>query len=622
MLTAFDTETTGLHLYTEHRMFTFSQCDAEDGGNGAAYREDETDNYESKLGALFSGDSQLLMHNAKFDLTAAWQGFPWLEHCKPGIWGVPFHDTMLMAAIVRNDAEKGLKPLAWQIFGYPTDDQSAIKAHLTGGRNYADVPKHLMDAYQIADVERTALLYHCFWPQIKANPGFLWNYQLERALIRPTMRMEAYGMTLDPAAVETLHAWLEDEIAKADEIIPAGYNHASPKDVNKWLYSDLGLPILKRSKKTKEASADKTTLTELLEQLQFMAANGAQDDVVTAMHAIKCIGALMMKRSYTTGRTTIRKYRELADKRLIIHPSINTHQALTGRESCSDPNLQNVAKPGKAANPYEVPARSCFKPHPGYVNFHVDYAGIEMVLAIQASKEPEMIDLLHRRAQVKNPDSLDPQIDPHALASTVFYQNYMALERGTMKVKRGSAKNGQFCVVYGGGDKKLAMTLVLPWHEGKGAKARYSMRFPKIMGLGTALKEELRRDGFITNSFGKRLYLTREKAHAVVNYRIQSDAGIIIKIAQVRVDELLQRLTGGRWRLVLPIHDEIIISAPREDMPFAKEILRQVREVMISIEQMVVPLEVEFGISTESWNKVEDFDIWDGMPEACGLGRI
>ena len=619
MLTAFDTETTGLALYRDDKVFAFSQCDPAT-GEGEVYREDDTLDFGGKLESLFLGeDSQLLMHNAKFDLTAAWQYLGGGDALAEGILDTPFHDTMLMAAIIRNDATKSLKPLAWEICGFPQDDAAAIKAFLRGGDDYSQVPKELMHPYQLADVQRTSILYHYFWPKIKADAKNLWNYQLERSLIVPTIRMESYGMRLNLKAVDRLLAWLDKEVTEARGIIPHWCNPKSSTNVRKWLFTNepecLGLPVRKVSKKTKEASADKTALTELLGDLRLMENMGGSD-AATATGVIRSIGALMKHRSYSVGKTTIEKYRELADAGNIIHSTINTHQATTGRESSQDPNLQNVAKPGKAANPYEVPARSCFAPKLGHVNFHVDYAGIEIVLAIQASKEPEMIDLLHRRSQERYPNSLDPLIDPHALASTVFYPEYTGLDKAAMKIKRGSAKNGQFCIIYGGGEKKLAMTLVLPWHLGKPASARYKTRFPKIMGLGAALHAELKAAGFITNSFGKKLYMTREKAHAAVNYYIQSDAAIILKIAQVRVDALLRKLTGDRWRLVLPIHDELIISAPREDLRYAPEILQQVRQVMIQIEQMVVPLEVEFGISTASWNEVKEYDIWKGLVAA------
>lgn len=618
MLTAFDTETTGLALYRGDKVFAFSECDP-DTGEGNVYRDD-TPNFAGKMESLFLGeDPRLLMHNAKFDLTAVCQFFGGSDATRELFLDTPFHDTMLMAAIVRNDATKSLKPLAWEICGFPQDDAAAIKAFLRGGTDYSQVPAELMTPYQLADVQRTSILYHYFWPKIKGNAANLWNYQLERALIVPTIRMESYGMRLIPKAVDRLLTWLEKEVGDARAAIPRWCNPKSSVNVRKWLFTDgedcLNLPPRKVSKKTKEASADKTVLAELLGDLKLMAGMG-DSDAVAATHAIRSLEALAKHRSYSVGKTMVEKYRDLADVYMHVHPTLNTHQAVTGRESSQDPNLQNVAKPGKAANPYEVPARACFAPKLGHVNFHVDYAGIEIVLAIQASKEPEMIDLLHRRTQERYPNSLDPRIDPHALASSVFYPEYAGLDKSEMKIKRGAAKNGQFCIVYGGGDKKLAMTLVLPWHLGKPAAARYKMRFPKIMGLGAALHAELKAAGYITNSFGKKLYMTREKAHAAVNYYIQSDAAIILKIAQVRVDALLRKLTGDRWRLVLPIHDELIISAPREDLRYAPEILQQVRQVMIQIEQMVVPLEVEFGISTASWNQVQEYDIWKGLVAA------
>jgi hypothetical protein len=85
-----------------------------------------------------------------------------------------------------------------------------------------------------------------------------------------------------------------------------------------------------------------------------------------------------------TGRIDL----DLSDDDNLLHPSIHPYQAVTGRESCSNPpNLYNVQKETTLRSPYPIPARSAFRPKPGYVNFHIDYAGIEPTVNYEAKKE-------------------------------------------------------------------------------------------------------------------------------------------------------------------------------------------------------------------------------------------
>ena len=105
--------------------------------------------------------------------------------------------------------------------------------------------------------------------------------------------------------------------------------------------------------------------------------------------------------------------------------------------------------------------------------------------------------------------------------------------------------------------------------------------------------------------------MPRNKAYMGTNYLIQGTAAQILKRAQVRVEALLDELTGGEAQILLPIHDEIVIEYPREMLGEAKYVMREVRKVMIDFPQFSVPLDVEFDLTTLDWATKHAFSIED-----------
>lgn len=600
---AYDTETTGLRPHRGDEMFAFSTCDP-DGRTTVVRMEDRL--ADARLRAVVGSARPLVMHNAKFDLafTEKRLGRRIAER-------VHFDDTRIMSHMLRNDHHgHGLKELTWELAGIPKDDEAEVRRYVAASKSdYSAVPREVMDRYQARDARRTMLLWLFFsWKLAERSPKLRDCYAWERDVVLPTMRLEQRGVMLDVARTRKIVADLKADAEVAATEFCALYgrrvNLGSDNALRYILYSERRMPVLALTDKSRQPSVEKEVLEELYAQ--------TRDPLLQLAVRYKA-------RRLGVGR--LEGYLKAADEEGIIHPTINTLGAkATGRESSQDPNLQNVEKEGRLKNPFPTPARRCFRPRPGFVNFHVDYAGIELRLLVHYSKDPELVREIFREGG-----------DPHALAAGIFYPPFTEEERGEYatfaedhptiaagfeawerKSKewsqlRDPAKNTNFAVPYGADAKKAAQTLGIPLTLGLKRFAEYQARFPRLCSMTRDIVATVKENGGIETTFGRFLRVPREKAYAGVNYTIQGTAAEILKRAQVRVHRLLEGATGGECGLLLPIHDELVIEWPRKRLADAPALWRKIREEMIDFPQFDVPLDVEVQVTTTDWSQKVDY---------------
>jgi len=333
----------------------------------------------------------------------------------------------------------------------------------------------------------------------------------------------------------------------------------------------------------------------------------------------------------------IQGYIDRADAGGIVHANINTCAAVTARESCNDPNLQNVEKDTGTAT--ASPARRSFRTRPGYVHFHVDYSAIEFRLLVHYSGDPELV------AEVNKPDG-----DPHALASAVWYPgddgpHWETDADGTTKLAdlygapadtfrafadmvgkerkdcRTRCKSASFGRCYGAGIDKLQALFGFPRAVMAKRYGVFRARWPRMDGLSRRITQSVKRDGYIQTAFGRKIHVPREKAYVGVNYLIQGTAASIMKAGQNRADAILTE-EFGEWRvddapgflrprLLLPIHDEIIVEWPRRLLSEAPRVLRRMAHAMTDFPRFSVPLDVEVVIASRDWAWKRPYKIAD-----------
>jgi DNA polymerase I-like protein with 3'-5' exonuclease and polymerase domains len=621
--TVFDVETTGnkggLEPYRGSRIFSYciGHLSGAMAGRVEVWRLDGKGANDPKEGwkrlkeYFANTDLIKIAHNFKFELSMLFcedsvnHG---LVVPKETVW----HDTMLLAQCWRgNELKYSLDYLTWKYGRYecPEDDivnqQSKERGEwgdvVNGKRTvipmFDRVDLDVMHRYQVADGERTMLLWEMYAPEMQKFP-VRWNdYLNEIELAKVTQRMEARGILLHRHNIDKMKTKLTADRAQTEADITQWtdgqpLNMNSGDQVAELLYNKLNYPITKLTKKGKKPSVDKDVLMEFREKMPHPA-----------------IDTIMKCRAWTKGLGALAGYERAVDAGGLVHPSIKTNHAGTGREACENPNLQNVAKDASLKTVFPVPLRSCFRAEVGEFLLFVDYAQIELRLIIDAAGEPELIQVIKDGG------------DSHHLTVECFLTPAIANkllkeDKAQYKVMRGAFKNVGFGVGYGAGDEKIAVTLARRLDEspmpgaptvGQGCKI-YRQRFPKISTFASMMIKTVKKTGLITTAFGRELNLPASEAHAGSNYLIQGTAAGILKRAQVRVQKHLDEKWTGLAQMRLPIHDELLFSVSRNALPRLKQLTGEIREIMIDMPEIKVPLDVEWKYTTTVWNKAKTLE--------------
>jgi len=607
-----DFETTGLNVYDGVKIFSYSIGYPDGEVEVCRVDRDAKTNRKNwqKLGDFFEDTStRKIAHNCKYEI-----GMTVVEDIhvpKETIW----EDTIIMSHMMQNLAPShALHNVAHDLCGYPLDIDVKVKALFKVTKSYQTIPEPIMYDYQVADAQRSMLLYQLWYPEIRQDPKLFKDYRIEIAMQQVTQRMEQFGITLDKWNTNKLLGYLEEELKKIEkesyELFGRHVNLLSNKQIGQILYSELKLPVVKKTKSGRPA-ADKEAIEILSEQYD---------------HPV--FDLISRQRAYNKGFAIVSSYKKFAGDSGIIHPNINTNGAVTGRQSSDNPNVQNVAKEAALKNKYTVAARKCFKPRPKSVLFLVDYSGIEMRLIIDATKQPYMMKLLkeggdpHAEAAKtflgriytdpvtcikygldKNPSNRKEYVqDVEELGREQAREKWYPIFR---KLLRGASKNGHFALAYGGGLHRVALTVGMSQEDFKPGFDSYKRRFPQIANFTYNMIKQVKKDGFIITPFGRKLYVPMDTAYMASNYLIQGTAAGILKRAQVALDKYLKEKWNDEIRLVIPIHDELIIDFPRKFLPYRNEILSDMAYHMTYMPEIEVPLEVEWKMTTKTWNDAE-----------------
>jgi DNA polymerase-1 len=587
---SFDTETTGLSPYQGARIFSYCYGNAETGVVEVRRLDDKNRvtkrRYKRELQALLDDTSiAKIAHNYKFDYTMLIsEGY---RIPKRTVW----HCTLLMSQLLQNlNPSHSLDYLVWELIGKSRSlAEKVYKQAKARGNRWDRVDKPLMHKYQVADGTDPLLLFFTWHPVFIKDTMLYLDYLNEIQLVKATVREEQFGVNLHWKNSNAKIIWLEEELESIQKesysLLGKYVNFNSHPQVSTLLFKRFKYPIIELDPETHQASTDKKTIIALKE-----------------IKPHRVLDLILMYRSYSSALSMLRSYQVHADPEDgTIHPIINPNEASTGRQSSENPNMQNIRK-GRVdeSNPYAVNIRDCFMRKSGYIYCFGDYSAIEMKLIIEAAKSMKMIDFMKKG------------INPHIIAANIFYGKHLPksrrfISKAESKALYDYAKNGHFCLAYGGGPEKFATTLKLPLDLAMPGLLYYQEEFPEIAFLSRDFSKQVERDGFVKTPFGRKLYLPRNKSYAGLNYFIQGTAAGILKRAQVAIDTYLQQEWDDEVRMVLPIHDELIIAIPRYLIKYQDEILYGINRCMVEIPFILVPLEVEWKKSTTTWDNTIPF---------------
>ena len=364
--------------------------------------------------------------------------------------------------------------------------------------------------------------------------------------------MKAYGEQLTGRIAELERKSYEE----ADE----AFNINSPKQLGVILFEKLQLPHGKKTKTGYSTAAD--VLEKLAEEYPIVS------DILEYRQLTK------LKSTYADG---LANYIQ-PDGR--IHGKFHQTITATGRLSSAEPNLQNIPIRMELGRLI----RKVFVPKDGYVFLDADYSQIELRVLAHLSGD-EMLIQAYQDAQ-----------DIHTItASQVFH---VAPEEVTPLLRR-NAKAVNFGIVYGISSFGLSQDLSITRKEAQEYIAQYFKTYPGIKEFLDRTVEDAKKDGYVTTMFGRRRPMPELKSsnfmqrsfgeRVAMNAPIQGTAADIIKIAMIRVDQKL-RARGLRSRLILQVHDELLIETEKEELEEVRELLK---EEMMHAADLRVRLEVD-----------------------------
>lgn len=485
------------------------------------------------------------------------------------------HDTMIQAALVDPTRPKGLKPLAARLVDKRATAgekllHDGMKLH---NWSWATVPYGFPPywIYGALDPVLTCHLHAQLHPTVAAKYADL--YQLELATSRIAGRMSHVGVMVDRAYVNQAIAKLKDYARRARTWLQDGYDITSLLSAKQLAvaFERAGHPIEGRTP-TGQPKVDKDVLEGILAATGWVpeAAQVLAKTVIDSRHAEKVIGSYL------------EKFLELADADDVVHCSINTLQARTGRMSITDPAWQTLHRDDKVV-------RGAVIPRPGHVLVTIDASQIEMRLAATLSNDEGLIAAF---AEADN----GGRDFYSGIASELFGQNVTKADP-----RRQAVKTMSYAKLYGASVATMARSIGLPVAQVKPIHDAFNSRFPGLdrfaretIGRAHAMKRLGERPATHT-TLGRYLPCDPGVEFALVNYHFQGEAADILKRGMVDVDH-----AGFGDLLRLPVHDELILEAPIED---AETVLHDVTQVLNASTDYAVPIPWEGKILIERWAK-------------------
>ncbi len=416
-----------------------------------------------------------------------------------------------------------------------------------------------------------AALYDVLPAKLEAQGMQELYYDMELPLCAVLARMETAGVLVDQMALVAFGNMLSERIAACQDIIYgyAGgeFNINSPKQLGELLFEKLGLPAMKKTKSGYSTNAD------VLEKLKN------KHPIIQAILDYRMLAKL--KSTYADGLV-----KQIADDGR-IHTTFQNMVTATGRLSSTEPNLQNI--PVRTELGSEI--RRMFVPADGCVFVDADYSQIELRV------------LAHIAGDAQMQEAFRSGLDIHtATAAQVFG---VEPEQVT-PLQRRHAKAVNFGIVYGISEFSLAEDIGVTRKEAKAYIESYLANYSGVRAYMQNIVAKAKEDGYVTTLFGRRRDLPELKSsnfnirsfgeRVALNTPIQGTAADIIKLAMLHVDTAL-RQAKLRARLILQVHDELIVECPVEE---AETVRKLVTEQMEHVMTLKVPLLAEAKIG-ESW---------------------
>lgn len=505
-------------------------------------------------------------HNIKYD----WQV---LRRAGVELAGVGYDSMLASFVLDPGRRSHGIDTLSLDHLGVPLPSYADYAGKGKAQIPFAEVAITEAAAYCGADSATVLALQEVFAPRLAQTALQPLLDDIEMPLVQVLVDMEWAGIAIDPGLFARLSRELgadlrrlESEIAR---VAGVAFNVNSPRQLAAVLFEKLQLPVLKKTRTGPSTDAD------VLEQLAEL--GHAVPKLLLEYRELEklrstYVDILPVKVHSVTGR---------------IHTSFNQVGAATGRLSSSEPNLQNI--PVRTPRGEEI--RRGFVPAPGWKFIVADYSQIELRLMAHLSEDPAFIAAFQAGEDI------------HRQTASIIFG--VAVTEVTADM-RARAKTINFATIYGQGAFALSRKLAISQDEAKAFIAEYFRRFSGVRSFLDRQVALAWERGYVETLFGRRRYIPEVRdrnfnlrafgERQAQNAPLQGSAADLIKIAMVR---LHRALCEGKFaaRLLLQVHDELVLEAPGEEV---ERVSALVRTHMEGAARLKVPLVVEVGVG-DNW---------------------
>ncbi|MGJ8671554.1 DNA polymerase I [Rubritalea sp.] len=522
------------------------------------------------LRPAFLSKATKIGHNLKFDLSVTLAN---------GLdVAPPFFDTMLAHALVDPEQRHSMDYLAESLLGYPpiklsevaekfeqkeeaVDDLfSFAEKKKTKKKGYIDmssIPSEALTDYACEDADITFQLAEILAEQLDHSGQSEVFYEIESPLLPVLVRIENEGISINKDGLSVIGATLATKIASLTKSIyeQAGkeFNLNSPKQLGEILFGEMELVEKPKKTKTGQFKTDESTLSILAPKHKIVS------DILEYREATK------LKSTYIDA---LPEHICPSDGR--IHTHLHQLMTATGRLASSDPNLQNIPVRSEAGR--EI--RKAFVPRGAdFTLLACDYSQVELRVMAAISSDEAMIEAFQK------------DLDIHTATAARVYG--VGLEEVTREM-RATAKMVNFGIIYGISAFGLSQRLGIPRAEAASIIETYFEQYPAIKTFMENTTLQAEKDGYVTTISGRKRILRdiasrnasirNNAARAAINTPIQGSAADMIKLAMVKVDQLLN---SGNYRskMILQVHDELIFDLALDEK---EELVPKILEAMQS----------------------------------------
>ena len=481
-------------------------------------------------------------HNIKFDVEV-------LESHGFTVAG-KLEDTYVLAKVIGQWNKYGLKYLYQQIFNKPLptvkDLINKYKPNKGKKGEVTDIPEEVLAEYCKKDCFMTLELYTYFKSIVHHNALKVYE-DIELPLIRILIAMEQEGVKVEKKLLEAIldknSSTLATMRALIWEFAGEEFNINSFPQLNRILYEKFKYPVVRRTKKTKEPQTNEESLIKLSKM------NCPMAKMLVPYRKLEKIRSAF-------GYTLIESISQATNR---IHPCFNQIEARTGRFSCESPNLQQI--------PQEI--RMAFVPREGCTFVSADYSQMEMVMLAHLTKDEGLIKVFTEGRDI-----------------------HEEVEK-SLNVDRRTAKAINFGIAYGQGAFGLSKTIGCPSTKAKEYLETYNSLYPGIGEFTEQMVESVKQIGGVFTIFNRFRNIDAEEFNTqrlrsiAINTPIQGSCADIMKVA---MKNIALDMAGLKSKLILQIHDELVVECLIEEKEQVKSILKNRMENVIT---MLAPLKVD-----------------------------